>query len=245
MAERITAIMDQFDRPHTIRTLDQVTQRTRLPRSTTYRILEQLIRLQWIDRTSTGYRLGCRSLALGGRENGHGALRTAAAPVLHELALRSNLVVHLAVLDGPEVYYLDKVGGRPAEDIPSRVGGRAPAHCTALGKALLAWQAPEYIDSEYPNGVEQRTSQSIGEVERLHRELGRVRASRGLAFERGEYDSRIACVGVALRIPHGAVGAISLAGGVDITLERVAPLIVRSARAIADALLENPGPWPV
>ncbi|MFQ6328048.1 IclR family transcriptional regulator [Nocardia sp. CWNU-33] len=237
MAERITLIMEVFDRPHTVRTLEQVALRTHLPRSTAYRILEQLTRLRWVDRTATGYRLGQRSLSLGGREIGHSALRAAAAPVLHDLALHTNLVVHLAVLDGTEVYYLDKIGGRSVGEVPSRVGGRAPAHCTALGKAMLAWLEPERVDLEYAHGFIRRTPRSIGDLETLHCELRRVRARNGLAFERGECVSRIACVGTALRSPDGQMGAISVVGDAQTALERVAPLVIKAANVIADGLL--------
>src|SRR4051812_32472706 len=98
MVERMTLILDLFDRPHTRLTLEEVVHRTHLPRSTTHRILEQLVRLRWLDHTNVGYLLGQRSLELGGREIGQSTLRTAAAPVLHELAMRTELVVHLAVL---------------------------------------------------------------------------------------------------------------------------------------------------
>ena len=135
MVERMTLILDLFEHPHTHRTLEDVTRRTRLPRSTAHRILDQLVRLRWLEHTNAGYRLGGRALGLGGREPAQNALRSAAAPVLHDLAIRTDLVVHLAVLTGTDVYYLDKDGGRSAVEVPSRVGGRAPAHCTALGKA--------------------------------------------------------------------------------------------------------------
>ncbi|MEV6773811.1 IclR family transcriptional regulator [Nocardia sp. NPDC051030] len=240
MVERITLIMDLFERPHTVRTLEQVAQRTNLPRSSTYRILEQLTRQRWIDRTATGYRLGERSLGLGGREIGHSALRAAAAPVLLDLSLRTNLVVHLAVLDGAEVYYLDKVGGRSAVDVPSRVGGRAPAHCTALGKAILAWLPAERIDLEYADGIPRRTPRSIGDLGVLHRALNNIRTANGLAFERGEYASGIACAAMALRNPEGPVGAISVVGDANTPLDRVAPLVAKAARAISDELLGGP-----
>ena len=237
MVERMTLILDLFERPHTCLTLEKVAQRTGLPRSTTHRILDQLARLRWLDHTNAGYRLGQRSLGLGGREIGDSALRAAAAPVLHELATRSGLVIHLAVLDGTEVYYLDKVGGPDAIAMPSRVGGRAPAHCTALGKAMLAWLPPEVVDAEYQGTLERRTTRSIADLGALHSELSRIRARHGLAFEHGEYSPGVACVGTALRAPDGPVGAISLAGHARTSLERLGPWVINAARAISAELL--------
>ncbi|WP_433755616.1 IclR family transcriptional regulator [Nocardia sp. CA-135398] len=245
MAERITVIMDVFERPSTVRTLEQVALRTHLPRSTTYRILEQLARLRWLDRTATGYRLGERSLGLGGREPRQSGLRAAAAPILHDLAVRTKLVVHLAVLDGPEVYYLDKVASPAAIDVPSRVGGRAPAHCTALGKAMLARLTPERIDVQYATGVPVCTASSIGDIGRLHAELGRIRSGSGAAHEFGEFVPGLGCVAVALRSPEGSMGAISVASDTQSVLQRVAPLVAHAARAITDELIRTAiGPAP-
>ncbi|MFI1913375.1 IclR family transcriptional regulator [Nocardia sp. NPDC020380] len=240
MIERVTLIMDLFENPRTRRTLEQIARSTRLPRSTTYRIIEQLVRLQWLDRGPNGYRLGPRALGLGGREFEHSALRAAAAPVLHELAVRTGLVIHLAVLDGAEVYYLDKMGGPAAVEVPSRVGGRAPAHCTALGKAMLAWLPPEDVDALYRDGLPRRTPRSIGDVGVLHRQLVHIRSVSGLTFERGECVPHIGCAGVALRTPDGPVGALSAVCDVRTPMRRLAPVLAAAARAVLRELSDGP-----
>lgn len=238
MVERMTLILDLFDRPHRHLMLDDVVQRTQLPRSTAHRILEQLARMRWLDHSTAGYRLGARSLGLGGREVGRSALRVAAAPVLHELAMRTELVVHLGVLDGTTVYYLDKVGGQAAVEVPSRVGGRAPAHCTALGKAMLASLAPEQVDVAYERGLPRRTPRTIVDLGLLHQELSRVRSRHGLAFEHAECFPGITCVGVALRSPDGQIGAISLVGDTATALDWLAPTLLTAARAIGQEMRE-------
>ncbi len=240
MMERVTLIMDLFERPQTHRTLETVSRQTHLPRSTTHRILDQLVRLDWLRHTAAGYTLGTRALGLGGREIGHSALRAAAAPHLLDLAVRTRMVVHLAVLDGPEIYYLDKVGGRAAVDIPSKVGGRAVAHCTGLGKAMLACLSPEEIDARYAQVIECRTPHSIGRLDHLHRELGVVRRRSGLAIDRGECFPGLGCVGLALRGPEGPVGAISVVGDGRSSLELVAPLVVNAVKAVSQELFGTP-----
>ncbi|WP_416983832.1 IclR family transcriptional regulator [Streptomyces sp. T028] len=240
MVERITLIMDLFDRPYAHLSLEDVTGRTGLPRSTSHRILDQLVGVGWLEHMTTGYRLGPRALGLGGRDTGHSALRAAAAPALHQLAVRTGMVVHLAVLEDTEIYYLDKVGGRTAVDVPSRVGGRAPAHCTALGKAMLAWLTPDQIEYEYARGVPARTPSSITSRDRLHQELSRVRDRHGLAYERGECFGGVGCVGVALRGASGLLGALSVVGEADAPLERFAPLALAAARGIVDELARLP-----
>ncbi len=236
MIERVTLIMDSFDRRYSRRTLEQIAQRTGLPRSTTYRILEQLVRLHWLERTTIGYRLGRRALGLGG-DFGHNALRAVSAPGLLDLAMRTELVVHLAVLDGPNVYLLDKVGWRSAPQVPSRVGDRLPAPCTALGKAMLARWSPERVDAEFTPGLARRTPRSVGDLGSLHRQLDHVRNSSGLAFERGECFSNIGCVGMAVRGPDGPIGAISVVAGTDTAFERFAPLLAHAVLTVSEQLL--------
>ncbi|MFC4059127.1 IclR family transcriptional regulator [Planomonospora corallina] len=239
MVERMTLIMDAFTGRSTRLTLEDVARRTHLPRSTAHRILDQLVRLQWVEHTSFGYSLGPRALGLGGRDGGHGEIREAAAPLLHDLQLRTGLVVHLAVLDGAEVYYLDKVGGRFAASVPSRVGGRAPAHSTALGKAMLAWLQPEQVEARIGGAISRLTNRTIGELGTLHQELNRIRRRRGLAFERGECFPDIACVAAAIRGPEGPVAAVSLVGDARTPLEKVAPLVVDAARRASLALFPD------
>jgi DNA-binding IclR family transcriptional regulator len=237
MVERVTLIMDAFERRTTTLTLEQVTARTRLPRSTAHRILDQLVQVAWLEHTSYGYALGPRALGFGGQDGSHGEIRAAAAPVLQELFLRTGLVVHLAVLEDAQIHYLDKLGGPLAAMLPSRVGGRAPAHTTAIGKAMLAWVDPERVDQLSGGRLVRRTERSIGDLAVLHQELGRIRTRNGLAYESGESVRGIACVAAAIRGQRGAVAAISLCGEARNTqLERVAPLVLDGAREVSREL---------
>lgn len=232
MVERMTLIMDCFEGSNTRLLLEEVSRRTGLPRSTAHRILNQLVGLQWVDHTRAGYRLGRRVTRWGARESSHADLRAAAAPWLHELQVRTDLVVHLAVLDDTDVEYLDKVGGRRAAAVGSRVGGRAPAHRTALGKAMLAWLPAEEVDGLYADGLPASSVRGLSDLPSLHRELGRIRQQGGIAFERGECVEGVACVGAAIRGPEGPVGAISLVAGTTAPLERLAPLVRDAAQRV-------------
>lgn len=243
MVERMTLIMDAFEGRTTRLSLEDVARRTHLPRSTAHRILDQLVRLQWIEHTPHGYGLGVRALGLGG-DGTQAEIREAAAARLHNLQIRTGMVVHLAVLDGAEVHYLDKVGGRFAASVPSRVGGRAPAHSTALGKAMLAWLEPEETEARVGGDIGRLTHRTIADMGTLHQELGRIRQRRGLAFERGECFPGIACVATAVRGPEGPVAAVSLVGDARTPLEKVAPLVVDAVRQISLELfpgMEEPG----
>lgn len=236
MVERITLILDAFDDGVARLTLEEITCRTQLPRSTVHRILDQLVKLDWVQHASFGYCLGRRALRLGG-DGVHNQTRSAAAPLLHELHLQTGMIVHLAVLDGRETVYLDKVGGHFAAAVPSRVGGRALAHSTAGGKAILAWIAPERVDALFGATLPRCTENTISEIAILHQELNRIRQRRGLASERGESARGVACVAAAIRGHEGPLGSIALCGDIRTAqLERVAPLVVDAARVVSRSL---------
>lgn len=239
MVERMTAIMDAFDHVGLHLTLEEVADRTGLPRSTTHRILDQLVQLRWVARTERGYGLGPRAVGLGRPASDPGVeLRHAAAPRLHALQVRTNLVVHLSCLDGTDIVYLDKLGGRAAASVPSRVGARAPAHSTAGGKAMLAQLPWERTRELLAGRLRRRTPNTIGDLTLLRQELGRIRQRNGLAFEEGEAAPGVACVAAAIRDREGPVAAISLCGGVGMpALERLAPLVLHAARETSHALV--------
>ncbi|MDH6676947.1 DNA-binding IclR family transcriptional regulator [Rhodococcus sp. LBL1] len=240
MIERTTLILDEFHNYASQLTIAELAYRTQLPRSTVHRILSQLARMNWVEHTAVGYRLGSRALSFGGGI--HREIRFAAASLLHELKMQTGMVVHLVVLDGSDSLYLDKVGGRFAMTLPSRVGGRHPAHATAGGKSILAWLDPNHVNRLYEDGLSCCTDRTITDLSTLHRELEHIRKGHGLAFERGESVRGVACVGVAVRSHDGPIAAISLCGDARTAqLEYVAPAVVEAAHEIS----RNLRPYPV
>ncbi|MDT5139539.1 MAG: hypothetical protein QOD58_3801, partial [Mycobacterium sp.] len=136
--DRISLVLDAFEGPGRL-TLAQIVRRTGLPRSSAHRLLERLVQLRWLRRSGRDYELGMRLVELGSLAVHQDRLVRAAKPLLGELHRATRLVVHLAILGGSDVVYLDKIGDRMIAAIPTRVGGRQPAHCAAVGKAILAY----------------------------------------------------------------------------------------------------------
>src|SRR6476619_961930 len=136
--DRVSLVLDAFDGPGRLN-LAQIVRRTGLPRSSAHRMLERLVALRWLRRNGRDYELGMRLVELGSLAVHQDRLHRAAIPLLHDLHRATGLVVHLAVLDGTDVMYLEKIGDRMVAAIPTRVGGRQPAQCTAVGKAILAY----------------------------------------------------------------------------------------------------------
>ena len=257
MIERMTLILDAFDGSTPRLTLQEIVDRTGLPRSSAHRILDSLVRLRWLEHRAGAYRLGMRSLELGGLAVAHNELREATAPLLHDLHLRTRTTVHLAVLDRLDIVYLDKVSGRGGAGINTRVGGRTPAHATAAGKAILAWTDPRLVDATFRGHLMPRTPRTLPTMEALAQELVAVRARGGVAFDREESTAGIACVAAPLRGSGRALAAISLTGPArQMDLDRLAPYVDQTARQASAALFphvpdgrrrsETPAPseWP-
>ncbi|MEV6333585.1 IclR family transcriptional regulator [Nocardia vinacea] len=248
MIERMTLILDAFDGSTPTLTLLGLAERTGLPRSTVHRILDQMIRLRWLAHAPGGYRLGLRPLELGGLAADHNEIRDVVSPLLHELCQRTGMVGHLGVLDGREVLYLDKAGGRYTASIPTRLGGRMPAHSTALGKAMLASLEPSIIETSFRDRLPQLTPRTICDRAELHRELTRIRHRQGISVDIEESVTGISCVAVPIRGRGAAIGAISLSGQVGgdrtaLDTARLARVLVEVAHEAGRALFPRHARW--
>jgi DNA-binding IclR family transcriptional regulator len=207
--DRVSLVLDAFDGPGRL-TLAQIVRRTGLPRSSAHRMLERLVRLRWLRRSGRDYELGMRLVELGSLAVHQDRLHRAAIPLLHDLHRATGLVVHLAVLDGSDVVYLEKIGDRMIAAIPTRVGGRQPAHCTAVGKAMLAYREdPEQTD--VVDLATRKTKYSVNTPAQLAAELAKARA-HGVAFEREESLPGFGCVAAPIGGPGEAVAAVSVCG---------------------------------
>ncbi|MGY2023145.1 IclR family transcriptional regulator [Nocardia gipuzkoensis] len=244
MIERMTLILDAFDAATPTLTLLGLVERTGLPRSTVHRILDQMIRLRWLAHTSGGYRLGMRTLELGGLTADHNEIRDAVSPLLHELCQRTGMVGHLAVLDGREVVYLDKAGGRLAAMLPTRLGGRMPAHCTALGKAMLATLEPGIAEAAFHSRLPRLTAHTITEPDTLHRSLAQIRLRQGVALDREESMDGIACVAASMRGRGTAPAALSLSGRADaMSFDKLARVLLEISHEAGRALFGRRARW--
>ena len=189
--ERVSLVLDTFDGPGRL-TLAQVVKRTGLPRSSAHRMLERLVEMRWLRRDGRDYELGTRLIELGSVAVHQNRLHSAAAPILQELHRVTGYVVHLGVLEGPDVVYLDKIGGRLAAELPTRVGSRYPARNSAIGKALLAYSPVENVTGFTP-------------------ELHKVR-EMGVAYEVSQISGGIGVIAVPIGPVGGVLAAVSICG---------------------------------
>jgi len=165
-------------------------------------------------------------------------IRKIALPYLEELQNKTDETVHLAILDSGEVVYLEKRESTQTIRMYSAVGRRAPAHCTGLGKAILAFlprDERQRILKE--KGLKAYTANTITSVSEFERECERIRA-RGFAFDLGEHEEEIRCVAAPILDHTGyPIAALSVAIPAFRTnrdqLEELGPKVARFAQRIS------------
>ncbi|MFI7614532.1 IclR family transcriptional regulator [Nonomuraea terrae] len=175
VTSKVLALLGAFDAAHPRLTLTELARRSGVPLSTAHRLVGELERWQALSRGPDGrLRVGLRLWELG--QLAPNRLREFGHPWLQELFASTGENVHLAVRDGLEVLYVDKVYGRRAVPIVSRIGARLPMHPTGVGKALLAYEPEWFVTSYLARKLERPTPHTITEPGRLARELAAVRA---------------------------------------------------------------------
>jgi DNA-binding IclR family transcriptional regulator len=240
MVARVALIINSFDRAGMQLRLDQVVTRTGLPRSSAHRILTQLHAAGLLQHGPDGYRLAASSLPVT-RVVDHSQLRGVASPVLKRLQTDTALVVHLGVLIGTDVVYLDKVAGSSAVAVPTRVAGRTPAHASALGKAMLAKLPAEDVDAMLGEPLRKCTTATIADLATLHQELAQIRSRHGLAYDDQELALGLSSIAAPIELADGEVAGLSLTGSMPARrLQRVAPFVTRAARGISEQIGRSP-----
>ncbi len=183
-------------------------------KTSVYRYLNTLLQTGYIQTNGDGrYHLGNKILELSSQLLRRMPLRETAHPFLVKLSVETQKTVHLCVLDGHDVVYIDKVEGQRSLPMMSRIGSRAPAYCTGVGKALLSGLPTDLIITLLgESSLTKRTSTTITDPIQLLKEVKRI-AERGYAIDNGEHEEGIKCFAAPLSEYGGdIVGAISLTG---------------------------------
>jgi IclR family KDG regulon transcriptional repressor len=182
-----------------------------------YRYLATLKECGYVRKESSGqYVLDTKILQLGSEILQRMPLRETAHPFLVELSEATSKTTHLSVLDELEVIYLDKVEGPKTLPIISRIGSRAPAHCTGVGKALLSTLPTSVVETLLQSAtLESYTDATIVDPKALLEELAKTR-DRGYAIDEGEHELYVRCFAAPISGYGGrAVAAISITGLID------------------------------
>ncbi|MDX3925623.1 MAG: IclR family transcriptional regulator [Shinella sp.] len=218
------------------------------PRGTLHRQLSHLVEEGLVDlRPDHRYEPGLRLLRFASNSWARNQFRSVAEPHLRALHEHTGETVHLGILRGREIIYLDKVESRQAVRMSSQIGNASPAYCTGVGKAALSVLSDERL-KEIVSGIDfhRFTPSTIADARTLVEELQEVR-SRGFAFDREEHEAGICCVAAPVfSADRSLVGGISTTGpAYRVTPEQLAgwaPLVGRTAAAIMEDMRARLGP---
>jgi DNA-binding IclR family transcriptional regulator len=212
-------------------------------------LLAILVEHGYVERQEGHYRLGQAVLALGqaASQDVVDELRSAAMPFMTSLYVSTGATVHLGVLDGDNVLYVEKIFGHGSVAVPSRVGSRLPALCTGLGKAMLAFSPPGITLKVLEKPVPQLTARTVVTPARLTRSLAFARRS-GVAVDNEGASLGARCVAA----PILCAGSRGPAGALSLTLPssampspRMVVELCRAAAAIAATIngsIDRDGP---
>jgi DNA-binding IclR family transcriptional regulator len=227
MIDRVASLLQVLDGQQRC-TLEQISQRAHLPRSSAHRILQRLVDLGWVERRGFQYSLGIRMFELGVQAVHRDQVHAAALPVMHALYRSTGLTAYLSVLVDVDVLHIERVGAWPEHAAGWHLGARQPAvHCAA-GRALLA----RLDESAWPGlaVTPPPTARGICGPTALRRELYRVRDRGGVSIDNE------ACIPgtTAVAAPVGPPGAelnaaLTLCGPVAAVQTDKAAAAVRAA----------------
>lgn len=226
--------------------IDEVAALVGLSRSNTHRTLQTLAQAGYVERDPRGgYRQSMKMFALSARQMGRLDVRKIAPPAMSRLAAETGETIHLSVLDGFDVIYIDKIDSVQPIRAYSMIGGRAPAYTVATGKALLAAEGPEYV-ARHIAQLQRHTAATLADPAELQADLAKA-ARVGYAVNRGEWRAGVG--GLAAPIFNGylrPVAAIGISGPLErltpARMKEFAPQVLHAAAGMSRALGYSPMP---
>lgn len=211
-----------------------------LHKSTVHRLISALARRGYIEKDiRTGmYRIGLKFVEISSLLLNHIELKTEALPYMRRLAGQLWQTVHLAIRDGTEIVYIEKVDSLQSLRMYSHIGKRIPAYCSALGKVLLSGIDRDVL-LKTVSGIEMtaRTPNTITNRDELIRQVDMVR-SVGWASDNEENEEGIRCIAAPIYDFTGKIiAAMSVSGAKDIISpdrdEMIGGMAVDTAREIS------------
>lgn len=217
--------------------LSDLSRRSGIAKPTAYRLCHELLDWGVVEQVDTKFRLGARLYELGNHVPTRRRLRDAALPFMEDLLVATNQTIHLAVLDGRQVLYVDRINASRSDRAPSALVGRMPVHCTATGKCLLAFSDAEVVRECLSDPLEAKTAFTVTLPRLLLEQLARARKD-GFAVEREEVFLGYASVAAPVIGRDGALAAaLSITSGTShFDLDRLLPPLRTATRALGRQL---------
>lgn len=223
----------------------EITQRLNYDKTTVFRLLFNLEEEGYLDKDpkTNKYRLGMKIFFLGNLVSPYLCLKEMAKPLLERLNEKSGETVHLAVLHKGEALYVDKIESkRTVRVVLSQVGRKLPAHCSGVGKVLLAYLPPEKVEEIVTEkGLAPFTQNTITTYDQLKAELRRI-ARQNLAFDNEEIEIGLKCVAAPVFFEDQVTAALSVSVPsmrFDDNREELARMVTDIAEELTTVLNQN------
>jgi DNA-binding IclR family transcriptional regulator len=230
---RVIAILDAFDASHRELRLSDIARRAELHLPTVHRLVRELVGGGVLVRLESGsYVIGRKVWDLGLLARVQTGLRETASPFLHDIYGATLSTVHLAVRDGIQVLYLDRMSGHASVPVVSTIGSRLPMHATGVGKVLLAY-APEDVQVAALARLERITPYTITQPGRLRQQLVRVRQE---SFAQTSEEMSLGACSVAVPVRGEDDAVIAALGIVVASLKRDRPRLVAALTVAAQGI---------
>ena len=218
-------------------TLPELVEQSNLAKSSAHYLLVTLERCGYVRRSERNgrYMLGVKLFSMANSVAGSLILRQQTAPYLAGLRIRTGHTVHMAIFDRNEAILVAKQETEKGARLASWVGKRMDMHCTAIGKAMLAFLPESEVEAIIrKHGLARHNENTIASARRLREELGRI-AKTGYAVDNEEDELGVRCLGVPVFGPYGRpLAAVSVAGSIhEVTFEDVPRLVNELLRASA------------
>ena len=236
---RAFAILEEVARDRDGIGLAKLSKLVGLHNSTTFHLAKTMVSLGYIrqERDTKRYRVGRPLFALAASALDEIEMVNLATPVLEDLSRESGESGHFAVRMGDSVIVIARTSGTGAFQLTDRVGVVRPAHCTALGKIILASLRPDQL-KRFLERVELKpsTKKSITEASTLLREITEIRRS-AIAFDDGEFNPEVRCVAVPVyNFTGDVIGALGISGPIWRMTDQVLQSRARLVQAAATRL---------
>jgi len=221
----------------------EISRRLKIPKSTTSYLLHTLLTRGYLRREEDGlYRLSMKMLALGSQALHLIEIREIALPILRRLVAETGITGHLAVLEGGDAIYIERVPAPGFIQMNTWVGRRMPVHSTSSGKALLAYLPEEQVEElMLSTGLPRYTTKTITSLPRLKQELRKIRDC-GFAVDDEENTPGVRCIAAPVFDRSGAgTAALSLTGPVQQITEVELPRITEKLKDAARQMTHRIG----
>ncbi|WP_066150880.1 IclR family transcriptional regulator [Halalkalibacter krulwichiae] len=241
--DRALKIIDLISQHKEGRGVTELATHLDLNKSSIYKLLSTLVEHGYIEQNqkTKKYCLGYKYLELSSILLESIDLRAEAKPYLQELEAETNEVIHLVVYDQGEVIYIEKLEGNETLRTHSKVGRRAPMHCTSVGKVILSYlPEQEVLSIIEKNGLPRHTDNTITDKDKFLKELHKIR-NQGYGIEIEENEVGITCMATPIFDNRGKItAAVSISGPTTrLTIDRInqlSPIIKEIGRKISRRL---------